>query len=114
MNEEDSKEVITTKRRVGRPRNVSLPLSMNTPLPTASKSQIREEVLSQLRSFNSDWQPTRLTHHIKAASLLLSYALSVDDEKVIEVEPKGSDGGVIGVQEDSIERIKEEFKEFCL
>lgn len=114
MNEEDSKEVITTKRRVGRPRNVNLPLSMNTPLPTASKSQILEEVLSQLRSLNSDWQPTRLTHHLKAAKLLLDYAISVDDEKVIEVEPEGSDGDVIGVQEDSIERIKEEFKEFSL
>lgn len=116
MSEEDSKEVATTKKRVGRPRNVNLPLSMNTPLPAANKTQIREEVLSQLRSFNSNWQPTRLTHHLKAASLLLSYALSEDDEKVIEgeSEPKVSSGDMTMVQGESLERIKEGLKEFSL
>lgn len=115
MNEEDRKDVISTKRKAGRPRSVNLPLCMNTSLPAANKTQIREEVLSQLRSFNSDWQPTRLTHHLKAASLLLSYALSEDDEKVIEGEgeSKGS-GDIAEVQGGSLERIKEEFKEFSL
>jgi aconitase A len=114
MSEEEGKGVTTTSKKVGRPRNVSLPLPMNTTPPPANKSQIREEVLSQLRNFNSDWQPTRLTHHLKAASLLLGYALSVDDEKVIESEPKGSDGDVTTVQGEDLERIKEEFKEFTL
>jgi hypothetical protein len=114
MSEEDSKELTITKKKVGRPRSINLPLSMNTP-PPANKYQIREEVLSQLRSFNSDWQPTRLTHHLKAASLLLNYALSEDDEKVIgEGEPKGFCVDATEVQGESLERIKEELKEFSL
>lgn len=111
-------EDVKPKKSVGRPRSSSLPIVIDIPLPVVTKSQLRDEVLNQLRAFNATWEPARVGHHIKAANLLLGYALSPegDDAKVVSEQPNE---GVEEVEETSslaanLEAIKAEFKEFTI